>query len=105
MNNGLLLLSMFFAGALLAAVYLAGLWLTVNRIQERRHPALWLVSGFMIRLAMVLAVFYFIIKEHQWPHLLAALAGFVIVRALTIRRVREKIPKPDTSEKTEETPL
>lgn len=94
------MLLMFSAGAALAAVYLAGLWFTVNRIQERRHPALWLVSGFLARLAMVFAVFYFIIQDHQWPHLVAALAGFVIVRGLTIRRVREKIPKPNTGEET-----
>ncbi|MGD8569930.1 MAG: ATP synthase subunit I [Gammaproteobacteria bacterium] len=100
MSNWLLLVLMFFAGALLAAVYLGGLWLTVNRIHQRRHPALWLLSGFLVRLLMVFAVFYFIIKEHQWPHLLAALAGFVIVRALTIRRVREKTPKLDTDGET-----
>lgn len=94
------MLLMFFTGALLATVYLAGLWLTVNRIQDRRHPALWLVCGFLARLAMVFAVFYFIIQEHQWPHMLAALAGFVIVRGLTIRRVRGKIPKPNTGEET-----
>ena len=88
MNNLPYLLLMFIAGVILAGVYLAGLWLSVKYLQTRQHPALWFVMSLVLRLAIVALAFYFILESGNLHHLLAALAGFILLRTLVIRRVR-----------------
>jgi F1F0 ATPase subunit 2 len=88
MNDLPYLLLMFIAGIMLAGVYLAGLWLSVKYLQTRKHPALWFVMSLVLRLGIVALAFYFILASGNLQHLLAALAGFVLLRALVIRRVR-----------------
>jgi F1F0 ATPase subunit 2 len=82
---------MFIAGAILAAVYLAGLWITVRRIHVAQHPATWMIMSLLLRMAFVIAVFYSIIAGLGWQHLLVALTGFVALRALAVNRMR---PQP-----------
>ena len=40
MNDWLVLILLFLTGAVLAIIYLGGLWLTVQRLQHGRRPAL-----------------------------------------------------------------
>ena len=96
MNDLPLLILMFISGALLATVYLAGLWFTVRQIHQQQHPALWFILSFAVRMGLIGVAFYFIINDNHWQHLLAALAGFVIVRAFIISQVRRNLPKPGT---------
>jgi F1F0 ATPase subunit 2 len=88
MSQGLWLLLMFTCGALLAAIYLGALWLTVQRISDCRHPALWLLASLLARMVLVVATFYWILGDGHWQRLLAALAGFVTLRIVILGRVR-----------------
>jgi F1F0 ATPase subunit 2 len=93
------LIAMFALGALLASLYLASLWYTVQRIHRDSHPALWLVTSLTVRMVLLLAAFYFILGEGHWERLLTALAGFVTLRTLAIRHVRQTIPAGLAKEK------
>jgi F1F0 ATPase subunit 2 len=81
----------FLAGSLLGAFFFGGLWWTVQRLPESRSPALLALASFVIRTAAVLGVFYLIISgfsETAWPRLAAALVGFILLRVITVSRVR-----------------
>ena len=104
---------MFVAGGLLAALYLAGLWLTLQYIHRphhsyhsyhshhsyhKRHPhherpkaGLWLTISLVLRLLLLLVALYLILGDGQWRHLLAALAGFMTLRQLVTRRVQHQV--------------
>jgi F1F0 ATPase subunit 2 len=87
-NDWLTLLTPFLLGALLGGLYLAALWLTVRRLTRVRRPALWLLGSTLLRLGLLLAGFWYILGDGHWQRLLAALAGFIVVRALTLGQVR-----------------
>ena len=95
---------MFVAGGLLAALYLAGLWLTLQYIHRPHHPhhkrhphherpkaGLWLTISLVLRLLLLLAAFYLILGDGQWRHLLAALVGFMTLRQLVTHRVQRQL--------------
>lgn len=88
------LLSMDFAGLFLSLMmgaglglfYFGGLWLTVKQLPESSHPALLTVASFLVRTSAVLLGFYFIM-ESRLEKLLAAMAGFFIVRLIFVRLI------------------
>lgn len=86
------LILMFVIGAILGALYLGSLWFSVQRMRRGRYPALWLVSSLAVRMLVLGFAFYFILGEGHWERLLMALAGFVTLRTLILRRVRRQIP-------------
>ena len=90
MNDWLVLLLMFLSGALLAVMYLGGLWLTAQRVQHDRHLALWLLTSLLVRMLLLMVAFYFILGDGHWQRLLAALVGFVTLRTFTTRRVHRQ---------------
>lgn len=94
MNHWAALLIPFLLGALLGTLYLAALWLTVRRLPRARRPALWLLASTALRLGLLLAGFWYILGDGHWQRLLAALAGFVMVRALTLGQVRSSSEAP-----------
>lgn len=88
---------MFLAGGALALLWLAMLWAQVRSLvhKEKRGPAL--LAGSLLRLLLVAGGFYLVISiGGSWMYLLAALAGFVVVRfaVLLIVRRRESDPAP-----------
>jgi F1F0 ATPase subunit 2 len=94
MNDVPGLMLMFGGGALLGAVYLAGLWLTVRRLHRHPHAALWFAVSLMVRMAAVVTGFYLILAAGRWQYLLAGLAGFVTLRTLLIWRVNRGLSGP-----------
>lgn len=76
----------FLAGALLAAMYLGALWLTVQRLSRVRHPAGWLFGSWIARTTLLLGGLYAITAGH-WERLLACLVGFLVARTLVLQRV------------------
>ncbi len=78
------LLSSVLAGALLGVFFFGGLWWTVNNLAGARRPALLVLVSFTLRTGVLLGGFYLLLTGAAagsgWPPLLAALAGFVIVR-------------------------
>jgi len=95
MNDLPSLILMFMAGALLAGVYLAGLWFTLRTLHKRRHPALWMVTSMVLRMGLVMFVFFLILDQGPWQLLLATVAGFITLRLFTVHWMRRRIPGPD----------
>lgn len=71
-------------GMLLAAIYLAVLWLTVRRLAHVRRPGLLMVASYMLRMLLLIAGLY-LLGDSQWQSFVAALAGFILVRTLVLR--------------------
>ncbi len=77
------------AGAGLGLIYFAGLWFTLRRLPQRAHPALWVFGSFVLRLALSAIGFYLILgPDRSLPRLGLALAAFIAVRVVLIRRLR-----------------
>jgi F1F0 ATPase subunit 2 len=72
------------AGAALGFFYFGGLWLTVQRIATARHPGSLILCSFLVRMAALLAVLYWIATVH-FTRLLAAMLGLIAVRLLLTR--------------------
>ncbi|MEQ8763949.1 MAG: ATP synthase subunit I [Planctomycetota bacterium] len=89
----------FGAGVALAALYLFALWQTVRLAPRVRHPGLLVLASLALRLALVMAAFAGLAQTGRWEYLVAALGGFLLVRALVVRRFRLQIE----SEKEEAT--
>jgi F1F0 ATPase subunit 2 len=79
------------AGALLGLMYFAGLWWTVQRVRRARHPVLLVAASFGLRAALAVAVL-FLIMSGEVMRLLVALGGFLLVRTVVLRRVRQGVP-------------
>lgn len=79
------LIAAFVAGIVLGSFYFGGLWLTVSRLQQFRHPGLAFVSSFVVRTAVVIAGFYFLTTGH-WQQIAACMAGFIAMRMILTRR-------------------
>ncbi|SFK43322.1 F1/F0 ATPase, subunit 2 [Nitrosomonas aestuarii] len=100
MNEALFLFLMFIGGVMLAALYLSSLWFTVKCIQYTEKPVFWLIISLALRMLLLLTAFYFILKFGHWGHLLAALAGFVMLRIVSTSRMRHQLSAWDfTKEK------
>lgn len=91
MNDVLSLVLMFICGMILAILYLFGLWFTVQRIREGEHPVFWLITSLILRMALLLTAFYFILSYGNWEYLLAVLAGFITLRIFTTRSMRQRV--------------
>ncbi|AOY90202.1 hypothetical protein BKP64_07795 [Marinobacter salinus] len=78
----------FALGVALGLAFLGGLWLTVRRLGEARHPGLLMMSSLFLRLGITLAGFYVVAQYGDWQHLLAAVAGFTLPRLLIAHRIR-----------------
>ncbi len=74
-----LLVASLTAGILLGALFFGGLWWTARRGLTAANPALWFGLSALARMALVLAVFYYIARA-GWPSLLACLCGMLIAR-------------------------
>ena len=81
----------FVTGLGLGLFYFGGLWLTVRQLPHTQRPVLLLVVSFLLRLAIALICFYLIVKGdlglQSLLSLLSCILGFLIVRAILIRRV------------------
>jgi F1F0 ATPase subunit 2 len=75
------------AGLALGAFYFGTLWLTVQKAQSMRRPALLFFAGGFARVAVVVVSFYFIM-DGKWQRLLACLAGFIVMRVILVKRLR-----------------
>ncbi|MCB1985334.1 MAG: ATP synthase subunit I [Burkholderiales bacterium] len=91
MHDLLYLVLMFLCGVVLGGIYFFGLWFTVQRIHNGKHPVFWLISSMAVRMILLLLAFYLILSYGNWIHLLAVLAGFVVLRMIYTRRVRSQV--------------
>jgi len=84
------LLLAFAGGAGLGFFYFGGLWWTVRRLASTQNVALLFLASFTLRTVLTLAGFYFIafrpLSDGSWLLMLTALAGFILIRLLLVRR-------------------
>jgi F1F0 ATPase subunit 2 len=81
-NVMLILILTFAAGLALGAFYFVSLWLTLQRLAETQSRARLLFISYILRLAVVLAAFYFLFRDGHWERLAATLIGFVVMRRI-----------------------
>jgi F1F0 ATPase subunit 2 len=75
------------SGALLGAVFFAGLWWTVRRGLASSRHALWFIASMLLRTVIVATGFYTLLglPADSWQILLAALFGFILARGAATR--------------------
>jgi F1F0 ATPase subunit 2 len=81
MDTMFILAMMFIAGLALGAFYFIGLWQTVCRLAQTENRIGLLLASYVLRLAVVLTAFYFLMSGH-WERIVAALIGFVVMRKI-----------------------
>jgi F1F0 ATPase subunit 2 len=81
LNTLFILILMFMAGLALGALYFISLWETVRRLERTEGGARLLAISFVVRLAIILTVFFFLMNGH-WERLAAAMIGFVVIRKI-----------------------
>lgn len=75
----------FAAGLVLGAFYFIALWRTVCKLPDTPHPLRLMLGSFVVRIAVVLPGFYFVMSGH-WERLVMALLGFILMRRLLTGR-------------------
>lgn len=83
------LIAAFAAGMALGAFFSLHLWSSVKRLTGPEGITLSSVGGFILRMVVVTSGFY-LVMDGRWERLLAALAGFVVVRGVMVRRLGRK---------------
>ena len=90
----------FLAGLGIGLWYFGGLWFTVCGLPTTRHPALLLLSSFMVRVITSVWGFY-VVMQGSGARLVAAFLGFVAIRTVlagrSIYELTESLPPRRTS--------
>ena len=88
MTTGTLyILLAFLVGLGIGLFYFGGLWWTVTRLPNAQRPGLWTMGSFLVRTFVSLFGFY-LVMDRRWERLLVSLLGFLIARAVLVRRLR-----------------
>ena len=82
----------FLVGAALGGVYFGGLYFSIRKMNEVKHPALLMVVSFFLRMGVLVAVFYFVAKR-GYKDMLFTLIGVIIVRFIITFTLKEPTPK------------
>lgn len=90
MTDMLPLLLSLGAGFATGLFFFGGLYLTVRQVTKARRPGVALIASFIVRTAIALLAFYWIMGT-SWQRLLAAVAGFVAARLLLVHWIK---PRP-----------
>lgn len=74
-------------GVLLGGLYFGGLWWTVGRMPQARHPLNLYFGSLIVRQVLLLAAFFGLLSYSGWPQLVAVLVGFAATRLLLVRLI------------------
>lgn len=83
----------FLIGIVLGVLYFGGLYLSVERLNRVKHPSILMVLSFILRMGLLVVVFFYISKG-GYKDILFALGGLILVRFIMIFRVKKEIPNP-----------
>ena len=83
----LTLIAAFTAGLALGAVYFTALLHTLQQLPSAKSPVRLLLGSLILRMAVVMAGFYFIMGTGHWERLAAAMLGFIIIRKILTYRL------------------
>jgi F1F0 ATPase subunit 2 len=84
------LLACLVAGVALGLIFFGGLWWTLQRVPQVRHPGLLVAASLALRSAVVMTGL-FLVFDDQLERLGAALLGVFAVRAWLRRRIGAQI--------------
>ncbi len=84
MNGTYYIVFAFAVGMALGAFFSLNLWSSVQRMTDEETPWYILYGSFMLRISVVLLGFYLVMDGH-WERMMAALAGFVLMREILVR--------------------
>lgn len=86
MNNNLILIPVFFSGALFGAFFFGGLWWTVQKGLKSEWPAVCFLGSLLLRTVSILVGFY-VVSRGEWLKLAVCLIGFMVARFMIITRI------------------
>ncbi len=84
MADGIVWGGVFLVGSVLGLLFYGGLWWTVRRLPRVRHPSLWMLSSFVLRVLVTVTGFV-LLAAGDWQRLGIALLGFLLVRLIMVR--------------------
>jgi F1F0 ATPase subunit 2 len=76
----------FLTGMALGVFFSLNLWSSVKKMTDEKTHWHELFVNFILRMGVVSAGFYIVMDGH-WERILAALAGFVLMREILLRRL------------------
>ncbi len=79
------LLIALIAGMMLGFSYLGGLWFTIRQLPTATYPMILVLGSFILRIGTTVCGFYVVMGGH-WVRLLIGLLGFLLIRAILVRR-------------------
>lgn len=82
----------FIVGLVVGVIYFGGLYFSVQKITTVKHPSLIMGLSFVLRMAILLIVFFFI-AQNGIRDILLAFAGVMLVRVFMTLRLKEQSPK------------
>jgi F1F0 ATPase subunit 2 len=95
MSQAAVLLAALIGGLALGWAFFYGLHRTVQALPQARHPARLLILSLLLRLALLGLAFWLLVAVGgQWPELLAAFVGIMLMRLILIRQLGETGPRP-----------
>lgn len=77
----------FAGGIILGLLFFGGLYLTIQKLESVKNPALIMMLSFVVRMGILLFAFYFIAKS-GYKEVLFALAGVILTRIVMTFRMR-----------------
>lgn len=87
----------FIAGCGLGLFYFGGLWLTVRQLPKKQHPLLWMFASFILRLSILLLLFYGIIRHQagleEVLSIVFCFLGFIAMRTFLIQKLGISLPQ------------
>ena len=88
----------FAGGIILGILFFGGLYITVQKMNTVKNPALIMILSFILRMVVLVIAFYFISKG-GYKEVLFALAGVILTRFVMTFRMRgekeEKVKRGD----------
>ena len=79
----------FAGGIILGLLFFGGLYITVQKMETLKNPALLMILSFMARMGVLVLAFYFISKV-GYKEVLFALAGVILTRFVMTYRMRDQ---------------
>lgn len=79
----------FIGGIFLGIFFFGGLYLTVEKMQKVKHPAIFMILSLLLRMAILLLGFYLLMNSN-YQNLLVALVGVLISRFILIKKLGNK---------------
>ncbi|MDY0235547.1 MAG: ATP synthase subunit I [Gudongella sp.] len=77
----------FGAGIILGLLFFGGLYITIQKLETAKNPALIMILSFILRMVVLVISFYFISKS-GYKEVLFALAGVILTRFVMTFRMR-----------------